>query len=72
VTEAVGTGRRAALGIDAFITGQKIDAAKNTEISYKNVPNMKKLHHLYKYQNISRIDVDKLDTGSQHADRMQG
>lgn len=61
VTQAIGAGRKAALGIDAFIKGQKVDAPEKFEISYKNVPNMEKLHHLYEYKKISRVEAAKLD-----------
>lgn len=67
VTEAIGAGRKAALGIDAFIAGRKFVAPEKVEISYKNVPNMEKLHHLYEYRKISRVDADKLDIVRQRA-----
>lgn|GEM_PF-77152 len=61
VTEAIGVGRQAALGIDAFIAGRKLAAPEKVEISYQNVPHMDKLHHLYEYKKIPRVDTDKLD-----------
>jgi NADPH-dependent glutamate synthase beta subunit-like oxidoreductase/nitroreductase/formate hydrogenlyase subunit 6/NADH:ubiquinone oxidoreductase subunit I len=67
VTQAIGAGAKAALGIDAFIRGIKVDAPEKLEISFKNVPYMERMHHLYEYKNISRVDAGKLDAGRRRA-----
>jgi nitroreductase len=67
VTEAIGAGRKAALGIDAFIRGVKLDIPDKLEISFKNVPFMEKLRHLYPYRKFSRVDAGRVDAGKRLA-----
>jgi formate dehydrogenase (NADP+) beta subunit len=59
VSEAIGAGRTAALGIDAFIRGVKLEAPYKLEISFRNVPFMERLRHLYPYKKISRTDAEE-------------
>lgn len=61
VTEAIGAGRKAALGIDAFIRDVKLEIPEKKEINFKNVPFMERLRHLEEYREIARIDGGKLD-----------
>lgn len=61
VTEAIGAGRKAALGIDAFIRGVKLEIPEKRLIDFKNVPYMDRLHNLYPYKKIVRTEGAKLD-----------
>jgi len=68
VSQAIGAGHKAALGIDAFIRGVKRDVADKIEISFRNVPFMERQRHLYPYRKIVRTDAQKLDAGKRLAD----
>ncbi|PKN53569.1 MAG: hypothetical protein CVU55_00135 [Deltaproteobacteria bacterium HGW-Deltaproteobacteria-13] len=60
VAEAIGAGRKAALGIDAFIRGVKIELPKKMEISYKGIPLMG-APHFRDTEDFKRTDGAKLD-----------
>ena len=67
VSQAIGAGRKAAMGIDAFIRGAKLASPEMIEISYKNVPHMDTLRHLYEYKKIDRTDAEKIYAGKRLA-----
>jgi NADPH-dependent glutamate synthase beta subunit-like oxidoreductase/nitroreductase len=67
VSQAIGAGRKAAMDIDAFIRGAKLDSPEKREISYKNVLHMDKLRHLYEYKKIARTDAEKIYAGERIA-----
>jgi len=67
VSQAIGAGHKAALGIDAFIRGVKLDLPEKRKIDFKNVPYMERLRHLYEYKKIARTDAKKLDAGKRLA-----
>src|SRR5208283_3334066 len=69
VSQAIGAGRKAALGIDAFIRGVKLDLPDKIEISFRNVPYMDRQRHLYEYKKIARVDAKKLDAGKRLANK---
>lgn len=60
VAQAIGTGRKAALAIDAFIRGIKVELPEKKEISFKGIP-LDKLHHLKDCQGIERSELKKGD-----------
>jgi len=60
VSQAIGAGHKAALAVDAFIKGVKLNVPEKTEISYKDVP-MAMLRHLNECIKIVRNEVKKHD-----------
>jgi NADPH-dependent glutamate synthase beta subunit-like oxidoreductase/nitroreductase len=66
VADAIGAGRKAALGIDAFIRGVKIDLPKKTEVSYKGIPLMG-APHFRDTEDFKRTDGAKLDAAKRLA-----
>lgn len=60
VSEAIGAGRKAALGIDAFIRGEQLELQEKKEISFKGIP-MNGFHHFSECRKIGRCETGKLD-----------
>ncbi len=68
VADAIGAGRKAALGIDAFIRGVKIDLPKKTEVSYKGIPlPLLGAPHFRDTEDFQRTDGAKLDAAKRLA-----
>lgn len=59
ISEAIGAGRKAALGIDAFIRGVKLDLPEKKEISYEGIP-LSGIRHLSECEKIPRNETGKL------------
>lgn len=66
VSSAIGAGRKAALGIDAFIKGKKAELPEKMEVSYKDLPLLNAPHFKH-LQGIKRTDGGKLDASKRLA-----
>jgi len=66
VASAIGAGRKAALGIDAFIKGVKFELSVKTEVSYKGIP-LFGAPHFRDTEDFKRNDGEKLDASKRLA-----
>jgi len=66
VAEAIGAGRKAALGIDAFVRGVKYELSQKMEISYKGIP-LLGAPHFRDTEDFRRNDGEKLDAAKRLA-----